>query len=109
MIVHQAGSMGFTIEYDSSPLVELVSKLISESHPLYTLINGCRSLLSADWNCQLVHVYQEPHILQDPHCLSQGYLLLLLLVPPKCGDLFLFLICCVWVFYPLCIKKEKLR
>ena len=59
------GFRKFLVETDSLAVVHLLSKAPNLNHPLYSIIQGCKSFIDADWDCHVQHVFREGNRLTD--------------------------------------------
>ena len=53
------------VETDSLDAVKLISQDSTSNHPLYSIIQSCKSLIAADWDCRVKHVFREGNRLAD--------------------------------------------
>ena len=47
------------VEMDSLDVVRLLSNDTITNHPLFSLIQSCKRIMEAKWNCILKHVFRE--------------------------------------------------
>ncbi|KAK2649549.1 hypothetical protein Ddye_017038 [Dipteronia dyeriana] len=64
-IAWNAGYRKIIVEADSLAVVNLLSKDIHVNHPLFSIVTGCFSLITANWCCVLNHIYREDNRLAD--------------------------------------------
>ncbi|KAK3230380.1 hypothetical protein Dsin_002261 [Dipteronia sinensis] len=53
------------MESDSLTAVQLLAKDTNPNHPMFGLIQSCKRIVAADWNCNVVHVFREGNKLVD--------------------------------------------
>ena len=61
----KTGHRQVIVETDSLCLVQLLAQELPVNHPLFSIIQGCSELISADWCCVVKHVYREGNRLAD--------------------------------------------
>ena len=47
------------VEADSLDTVRLISNDTNTNHPLFSLIQSCKHIMDAEWNCIVKHVFRE--------------------------------------------------
>ena len=60
-----SGIRKIIVESDSLDTVQLINNVTNSNHPLFSLIQCCKQLVEADWNCIVKHVYREGNRLAD--------------------------------------------
>lgn len=53
------------IECDSQAVIYMLTHDVVDSHPIFSLINGCKEFLGKDWLYRLSHVYREQNRAAD--------------------------------------------
>ena len=61
----KSGYRNIVVESDSLSTIQLLAKIPDPLHPLLSIIQSCKHLISAEWNCNVVHAFREGNRLAD--------------------------------------------
>ncbi|KAK0587703.1 hypothetical protein LWI29_027305 [Acer saccharum] len=59
------GFRKIVVETDSMSVLQLIDKESTNNHPLFSILQSCKSLISKDWICSVKHVFREGNMVAD--------------------------------------------
>ncbi|KAK0595722.1 hypothetical protein LWI29_009351 [Acer saccharum] len=65
LLAWNAGFRKVLVESDSLHVVQLMHTASKQNHPCFSIIQSCKNLLLADWDCSITHVFREGNRLAD--------------------------------------------
>ena len=65
LMAWNSGYKKVLVESDCLEVVQLMHKVTKPNHPCFSIIQSCKNLMLADWDCSVNHVYREGNKLAD--------------------------------------------
>lgn len=65
MMARNFGFKKVMVESDSLTAVQTMYRATKQNHPLFSIIQSCKNLLLANWDCNIKHIYREGNKLAD--------------------------------------------